>query len=200
MYFSAYDIMNQPEYSMILAALDNNYGVFHFDIGTEDGVPYAELGIAAPCAVSLYMYSVSKPENIWNSVSFNKPELVEGISTDAICEYCNTNLFPIITKDITEPEEISRDMILGIEEDVDKDGRAIVRFDINDSNNDTLNVNTTDLHELIIRCSYDPAQYKELTFDNPGIKEWTTRHYAGLYLTHWMTMQMRLVVSMNRIE
>lgn len=192
--------IDQPEYSMILAALDNNYGVFHIDIGTDDGVPYAELGIAAPCGFSLYMHTVSHPENIWNSVSFNKPELVEGISTDAICEYCNINLFPIITKDIAEPEEISREMILGIEEDVSEDGRTIVRFDVNDGNNDTLNTNTTDLHELIIRCSYDPTQYKELTFDDPGIKEWTTKNYAGLYLTHWMMMQTRIVVATDKIE
>lgn len=190
--------IDQPEYSMILAALVKNYGVFHIDVGTDDGVPYAELGIAAPCGFSLYMHTDSHPENIWNNVSFNKSELVEGISTDDICEYCNANLFPIITKDITVPEEISREMILGIEEDVSED-IPIVRFDVNDSN-DTLNIDTMDLHEMIIRCSYDPAQYKELTFDNPGIKEWTTKNYAGLYLTHWMMMQTRVVVATDKIE
>lgn len=192
--------IDQPEYSIILAALFKNYAVFHIEIGFDDGVPYAELGIAAPHDIVLNLRTIAYPENIWEDVSFNKSELVKGIPVAAICDYCNTNLFPIVTIDPTIPEEISRELILGIAEDETEDGRSIVLFDVNDSNNDTLNLDTLDLHELIIRCSYDPAKYKELSFDDPGIKEWSTKNYAGLYLTYWMMKQQRLVVATDEIE
>ena len=179
--------IKQPIYSMILSALYKNYGVFHIEIGTDtDGIPYAEMGIAAPSPINLYQSISVSAGCIWDHIEFGDTVLEGGIMPDQIRDYSDNHLLPIVSTDVSIPEEISSLMILDMTEDpnvVDSELWVDVQYCTN-----------VELSEMIIRCTYDPTKYKELTFECTRMESWVTEEYLGLYLACWMTLQLPFII------
>lgn len=172
------------DFSIIQTVLNKGYGLFHVEYGTDDqGVPYAEIGVASTRHFEIVSPKLSTPDKVWQDSEYDSVSAeVLGVNIEDACAYCNNHLFPIAHIDITMPGEISRKFVFGYSESGSKDeGDYDLDIEVNDCTNDLSN-----LYELIFRCSFDPVRFGELNMAQTVPNMVMCRDYTILYLLEWI--------------
>lgn len=182
------DGFDMGTYSVIITALSRNYGVFHVDYGDdENGVPYGEIGLISP-----YPIQAIFPNMNWDSYFEPDHDLTEEEADfyKRMKEFYDSHVFPIVTTDIVMPEEVSREFVSGLEGSVDEESEEDqqVIFNIH-----TYVKEPFDMHEVIVRCSFQTEPYKNLKIGNTPIADADTfEAFIMWYLTKWISVQARI--------
>ena len=175
-------------YSTIFTALSRNYGVFHIDCGTDDnGIPFGEIGLT-----TVYPIQSTFPEMSWESYFEPDHELNEEEADfyKRIGDYYNSKIFPIVTTEITMPDELSTKFISGIE-------GLPGGVEVEDGQEVVFNVHTysdsAEIHEVIVRCSFQEEAYKNLKIGSSSIAdEDSFMMFIEWYLIKWLSLQPRI--------
>ena len=175
-------------YSIILSALNQNYGVFHIDYGRdENGVPFGEIGLASPYPIQSIF-----PHMTWDSFFEPDHELNEEEVEfyNNMAKLYDDKVFPIVTVDIKVPEEPSRKFVSGIEginqEEEMEDGQEFA-----------YNIHTwigqSELNEVIVRCSFEEEPYMNLRVGNTLLQDASAfETFIMWYLAKWLSVQPRI--------
>lgn len=182
------DGFDMGTYSVIATALSRNYGVFHIDYGRdENDIPFGEVGLISPYPIQSIF-----PKMNWDSYFEPDHELTDGEEEfyRNMKAFYNMKVFPIITTSVTMPEELSRKFVSGFEGAIDEESEEEQQL--------TFNIHTYvgepfEMHEVIVRCTYEEKAYKDLKIGStPLVDADSFETFIMWYLTKWLSLQPRI--------